>query len=154
MQADHAGSRPEPMSPGKLTFQASTWHLLALAGAQARHLWAEMLAQLQVSPSQFKVLQALGESGPLRQYEVADLIGVDPRNAVPLIDSLADRGLLAREIDPADRRRRVLTLTARGQRLATDLAAIAAEHETDFFSPLTAAEQQALRRMLLSLLRA
>jgi len=154
MHADAIGADPEPIPHGPLAFQASTWYLLALAGSQARHLWADMLAQLHVSPSQFKVLRALGESGPLGQHQLADLIAVDPRNAVPLIDSLAERGLLAREVDPADRRRRVLTLTARGQRLATDLASIAAEIEDDFLSPLTTAEQQSLRQMLLSLLRA
>jgi DNA-binding MarR family transcriptional regulator len=153
MHAD-AGSGPEPIPPGPLTFQVSTWYLLALAGSQARHLWAEMLAQLHVSPSQFKVLRALGESGPLGQHQLAGLIAIDPRNVVPLIDSLAGRGLLAREVDPADRRRRILTLTARGQKLAADLASIGAEIENDFLSPLTAAEQQALRQMLLSLLRA
>jgi MarR family transcriptional regulator, temperature-dependent positive regulator of motility len=152
MQGDPAGS--EPLSPGPLTFQASTWYLLALAGSQARHLWADMLAQLHVSPSQFKVLRALGESGALGQHQLADLIDVDPRNAVPLIDSLAERGLLAREVDPDDRRRRVLTLTARGQRLAVDLASVGAEIENDFFSPLSAADQESLRQMLLSLLRA
>jgi DNA-binding MarR family transcriptional regulator len=154
MRADVADG-PDPVPPpGPLTFQASTWHMLALAGSQARHLWADMLVQLHVSPSQFKVLQALRESGPLGQHQLAELIAVDPRNAVPLIDSLAERGLLGREVDPADRRRRVLKLTARGQELAASLASVAAEIEQDFFSPLTPAEQQSLRRMLLSLLRA
>jgi DNA-binding MarR family transcriptional regulator len=142
------------MSPGPLTFQASTWYLLAMAGSRARHLWAGVLAQRHVSPSQFKVLRALSESGPMGQHELADLIAVDPRNVVPLIDSLAERELLARCVDPADRRRRVLTLTASGQEVAAELASIAAEIEHDFLSPLTSAEQQSLRQMLLSLLRA
>ncbi len=154
MHADAAETGPEPLPPGPLTFQASTWYLLAMAGSQARHLWADMLAQLHVSPSQFKVLRALSESGPTGQHELAGLIAVDPRNVVPLIDSLAERGLLAREVDPADRRRRVLTLTARGQDLAAELASIGAELENDFLSPLTTAEQRSLRQMLLSVLRA
>lgn len=149
-----AGPDPGPIAPGPLAFQASTWYLLAMAGSEARHLWADMLARRQVSPSQFKVLRALGESGPLYQHQLADLIAIDPRNAVPLIDSLAERGLLAREVHPADRRRRVLTLTGRGQRLAADLSSIATVIEEDFLSPLTSAEQLSLRQMLLSLLRA
>ena len=154
MRADGVRPDPDRAPPGPLTFQASTWYLMALAGSQAHHLWADMLARLHVSPSQYKVLRALSESGPLGQHQLAELIAVDPRNAVPLIDSLAERGLLAREVDAADRRRRVLTLTARGQKLAADLASIGAEIENDFFSPLTTAEQQSLRQMLLSLLRA
>jgi DNA-binding MarR family transcriptional regulator len=154
MEADGAGPDLVPVPPGPLTFQASTWYLLALAGSQARHRWAGLLAQLHVSPSQFKVLRALGESGPLCQHQLAGLIAVDPRNAVPLIDSLADRGLVAREVDPADRRRRVLTLTALGQQVAADLDSIGTEIEHEFLSPLTPAEQQSLRQMLLLLLRA
>jgi MarR family transcriptional regulator, temperature-dependent positive regulator of motility len=153
MHVDAAGPCPagEPLRP--LTFQSSTWYLLSQAGAQARHLWAEVLAQMHVSPSQYKVLRALSEFGPLGQHQLAGLIGVDPRNAVPLLDSLADRGLLDREVDGADRRRRVLTLTASGQKFAAELASIAAEIENEFLSPLTGSEQESLRRMLLSLLR-
>jgi len=151
MHADAAGS--EPLPPCPLGYQSSTWYLLKVAGSQAHDRWAEVLAQFPVSPSQFKVLRAISESGPLGQHQLANLISVDPRNAVPLIDSLAERGLLAREVDPADRRRRVLTLTPRGQRLAAELASVAAEVEQDFLSPLSPAEQQSLRQMLLSLVR-
>jgi DNA-binding MarR family transcriptional regulator len=154
MQADAAGPDPELIPPARLAFQASTWYLLALAGARARHLWAEILAQRQLSPSQHKVLQALNDSGPLGQHQLAALIAIDPRNVVPLVDGLAERELLARTVDPADRRRRVLTLTARGRRVAREMASVATEIETDFLSPLTSTEQGALRRMLLSLLRA
>jgi DNA-binding MarR family transcriptional regulator len=154
MHADAAGPDPELTPPARLTFQASTWYLLAQAGARARHLWAEILAERQLSPSQHKVLQALNESGPLGQHQLAELIAVDPRNVVPLVDGLAERGLLAREVDAADRRRRVLRLTPHGQRLAREMASVATEIETEFLSPLTAAEQGALRQMLLSLLRA
>jgi len=151
MHADADGSEPIPAGP--LSFQASTWYLLAQGGSQARHLWTEVIAQFHVSPSQSKVLRALSESGPVGQRQLAQLIDVDPRNAVPLVDSLAERGLLAREVDPDDRRRRVLTLTARGQQVATELASVAASVEQDFLSPLSTAEQQALRQMLLALLR-
>lgn len=154
MHADAVGPDPELIPPAQLTFQASTWYLLALAGARARHLWADILAQRQLSPSQFKVLQALSESGPQGQHQLAAMIAVDPRNVVPLVDGLAERGLLDREVDDADRRRRVLTLTSGGQRLARELASVATEIEADFLSPLTGPEQGALRQMLLSLLRA
>lgn len=143
----------EPLPPCPLGYQSSTWYLLKVAGSRAHDRWAGVLAQFPVSPSQFKVLRAISESGPLGQHQLAELISIDPRNAVPLIDSLAERGLLAREVDPADRRRRVLTLTPRGQQLAAELASVATEVEQDFLSPLSQAEQQSLRQMLMSLLR-
>jgi DNA-binding MarR family transcriptional regulator len=57
-------------------------------------------------------------------------------------------------VDPADRRRRVLDLTAKGRGVVGDLASVGAEIERDLLSPLTPAEQATLRRMLRALLDA
>jgi DNA-binding MarR family transcriptional regulator len=140
--------------PSGLSFQNGNWYLMAKTGSLARQRWAGMLAQLKVSPSQYGVLMALGEAGPLGQQRLAELVGVDPRNAVPLIDALAEQGLVRREVDPVDRRRRVLDLTAKGRGVVADLASVGAEIERDLLCPLTPAEQATLRRMLLALLDA
>jgi DNA-binding MarR family transcriptional regulator len=143
----------EPGSPpGRLAFQGGTGYLLAKAGLLARQRWTVMLAQLKVSPNQYGVLMALGEAGPLGQQAVAELIGVDPRNAVPIIDALAEQGLVSREVDPADRRRRVLQLTMRGRSIVDELGSVGAEVEQDLLGPLNAAEQASLRDMLQRLL--
>ena len=141
-------------SPGGLSFQNGNWYLMAKTGSLARQRWAGMLAQLKVSPSQYGVLMALGEAGPLGQQHLAELVGVDPRNAVPIIDGLAAHGLVHREVDPVDRRRRVLDLTARGREVVGELASVGAEIERDLLSPLTPAEQATLRHMLRALLSA
>jgi DNA-binding MarR family transcriptional regulator len=138
--------------PGKLAFQGGTWYLLAKAGLLARQRWAAMLAELKVSPNQYGALMALDECGPLGQHRLAELIGIDPRNAVPIIDSLAEQGLVGRKVDPADRRRRVLALTTKGRGVAGDLASVGAEIEGDLLSALAPAEQVSLRHMLLALL--
>ncbi len=148
------GSAAALPSRGGLTFQDGNWYLLAKTGSLARQRWAGMLAQLKVSPSQYGVLMALGEAGPLGQQHLAELVGVNPRNAVPIIDALAGQGLVRREVDPLDRRRRVLDLTAKGRRVVGDMASVGAEIERDLLSPLTPAEQATLRRMLLALLGA
>jgi DNA-binding MarR family transcriptional regulator len=138
----------------KLGFQRGSWYLLYKAGALARQRWTAMLAELNVSPVQYGALMALEEAGRLGQHQLAELIGVDPRNVVPIIDSLAEQGLVSREIDPADRRRRVLELTARGRAAAGNLAAVSAEIEADLLRPLAPADQASLRRLLLALLDA
>jgi DNA-binding MarR family transcriptional regulator len=133
---------------GRLSFQGSTGYLLARAGALSRQRWTAMLGQFDVNPSQYKVVLCLAERGPLGQRQLADMIAIDPRNCVPIIDSLAERGLVAREIDPSDRRRRVLGLTGQGKRLAYDLTAIGDQIEADVLRPLDPAERALLRRML------
>jgi len=111
-----------------------------------------MIADFDVSPSQYKVLMTLGETGPLGQQRLAELIGVDPRNTVPIVESLVERGLIEREVDPADRRRRVLDLTRTGRGIARDLASIGAEIERDILRPLSRADQARLRQMMLEIL--
>ena len=96
----------------------------------------------------------MAKTGSLGQQHLAELVGVDPRNAVPIIDGLAAHGLVHREVDPVDRRRRVLDLTARGREVVGELASVGAEIERDLLSPLTPAEQATLRHMLRALLSA
>jgi len=145
---------PNEALPQGPAFQRGNWYLLYKAGALARHRWSAMLAELNVSPGQYGALMTLGEAGRVGQHRLAELIGVDPRNAVPIIDALADQGLVSREVDPSDRRRRVLQLTAAGRAVAGNLASVAAEIETDLLRPLAPDEQASLRRMLLALLKA
>jgi DNA-binding MarR family transcriptional regulator len=113
-----------------------------------------MLAQSDVTPTQFKVVMSLGETGPLGQRQLAELIGVDPRNCVPIVDSLVERDLLSRDIDGTDRRRRVLCLTAKGRRLAQHLETGNAQVEAKLLSPFTSKEQVVLRRMLATIVEA
>jgi DNA-binding MarR family transcriptional regulator len=132
----------------RLRFEGGTGYLLAMAGAALRRRWVEMLARFSVTPSQFKVIMSLAEVDSIGQRQLAELVGIDPRNCVPIVDSLADRDLISREIDSNDRRRRVLRLTAKGRRLAQALESVNAEIDADLLSSLSPKEQAALRRML------
>ncbi len=137
---------------GGLRFQGNTGYLLARAGARCRQQWVAMLGQFDLSPSQYKVLMCLAELGSLGQRRLAELISIDPRNCVPLIDGLARRGLLSRESDPSDRRRRVVGLTSDGRRLADDLTTIGDQIAQNVLRPLEPTEQALLHRMLLAVL--
>ncbi|MFI5611519.1 MarR family winged helix-turn-helix transcriptional regulator [Amycolatopsis sp. NPDC051903] len=145
---------PPPGTPGALGFQRTTSWLLAGAGKLVLQRWTGMLARLELTSSQFKLLLTLDETGPLGQQRLADLIGIDPRNAVPIIETSVAQGLLIRQVDPADRRRRVLELTPTGRRRATKLKSLSAEIEDELLAPLDPADRIALRRMLHALLDA
>jgi DNA-binding MarR family transcriptional regulator len=140
-------------SPGTLGFQRGTAWLLAGAGKLVLQRWAGMLARHELTSSQYKLLLALAETGPLGQQRLAELVGIDPRNAVPIIEASVTRGLLTRTVDPTDRRRRVLELAPDGRRLATELRALSAGIEDELLGALDPADRAALRRMLLRLRR-
>jgi DNA-binding MarR family transcriptional regulator len=135
-----------------LRFQDNTGYLLSRAGELCRQRWVAMLGRFDINPSQYKVLMCLTELGPLGQRRLAELIGIDPRNCVPIVESLVQRELLTREDDAADRRRRVLGLTKSGKRLARELTAVGDQIASDVLRPLTPTEQARLRTMLMTVL--
>jgi DNA-binding MarR family transcriptional regulator len=66
------------------------------------------------------VIGALGRTrAPLAR--IIDSLGVSKQSAGQLVDTLALRGYIERDIDPEDRRRLTVTLTARG-RAAAEIA--------------------------------
>lgn len=135
-------------------FQNGTAYLLAMTGAASRRRWVEGLTRLNVTPSQFKVIMSLHEADSLGQRQLADLIGIDPRNCVPIIDSLVEVGLVSRQIDHTDRRRRDLCLTKKGRQLATELESVNAEIEATLMRLLDSTDRTALHRMLTTILGA
>lgn len=140
---------PDLATPAdELGFQATTSWLMAGAGKLVLQRWSVMLSQLELTSSQYKLLLALHELGPLGQQRLAEVVGIDPRNAVPIVETLVERELLTRTVDPTDRRRRVIELSPTGRRHAAQLASISARIDAELLSPLDPADRVTLRRLL------
>jgi DNA-binding MarR family transcriptional regulator len=74
-----------------------------------------------VTADQFVLLACLAEQDAIMQQELARRVCSDPSTIRAMLVLLEGRGLVARERDPGDSRARVVTLTARGRRLAERL---------------------------------
>ena len=78
-----------------------------------------------IAPREAHALLLLRESEacgvPLAQADLQRSIGIDKSNIARLVQRLGERGWLSQTPDPADARRRVLGLTARGRKAATSL---------------------------------
>jgi DNA-binding MarR family transcriptional regulator len=127
---------------------SSSGYLLARIGAESRRRWARMLAEHGLTPHHYGVLLALSQLMTSPQHRLADAIGVDPRNAVPVIELLERRGLIARTTDPADRRRRVIELTGTGEKVAEQLGRAGAEIEAELLIGLTTRQRTTLNLLL------
>jgi len=128
--------------------QASTGYLLSWVGAESRRRWGRMLVERDLSPHHFGVLMSLEQLGAASQQQLSRLVGVGPRNAVPLIDLLEDRRLIARAPDPEDRRRHAVSLTAEGRSTLTELRHAADQVEDEMLKHLDAAERRSLHDAL------
>jgi len=93
--------------------------IAALMSPLARDLrsgFVACAAELELSPAQAQALWLLAARESMTTGDLARALGVDPANASTLVTKLQRRGLVAREADAGDRRRRVSSLTAEGRR--------------------------------------
>jgi len=136
---------------GGPAFERSTGFLVSKVGTMARQQWGRMLAEHDLTPHHYGMLMVLSEQESVGPVELSSLVGIDPRNAVPIVDGLIERGLLVRGEHLTDRRRRVLALSPRGRSTAVELTRAGAEIEKRFLEPLSPQQQRTLNRLLATL---
>src|SRR5215210_404657 len=122
--------------------------LLALLGQDAMRRLREALDAYDLKPRQHYLLGLLREYGATGQRELGEAMGVDPSILVTLLNPLEAGGFVARERDPADRRRHVVTLTAAGRRHFESATRAQREAEDALFAGLDDDQRQQLSAVL------
>ncbi|NBH02093.1 MarR family transcriptional regulator [Amycolatopsis sp. SID8362] len=90
--------------------------LCAWAGRRLAEAEQPVLAEHGLSMWQYVVLSALARGSAPSQLVLAQQIHYDKTRLIALLDGLVAEGLVSRDPDPADRRARVVRLTALGLR--------------------------------------
>ncbi len=116
-----------------------------------RAMTQEALGEWDVTPSQARALAVLRRGGSQRLGELADRLRIVPRSATEVVDALAERGLVERKPDPADRRATLVVLTAEGERVATAIRAARTSGASSLFARLPDADRAELARLLAAL---
>lgn len=93
------------------------WKLLMAVCNRSHSLLRETLAEFDLTLAQSYLLQLLQPGVPRPMSSLAASIGCDASNITGLVDKLEDRDLVARTAVPADRRIKMIMLTAKGERL-------------------------------------
>ncbi|MQY10079.1 hypothetical protein SRB5_01830 [Streptomyces sp. RB5] len=93
-------------------------HQLRRAVQSWTALWQQALPDL-TSP-QFAVLLVLDDHGAMDQSALGARAAIDRSTLTPLLDRLEGRGLVVKETDPANRRRRIIALTDAGRTRLAD----------------------------------
>jgi DNA-binding MarR family transcriptional regulator len=106
-----------------------------------------VLARHGISMWGYVVLNAL-EDGPARtQAALAQSIGADKTRIIATLDELQRAGLISREPDPADRRIRLLAISAAGRRVRSDAQSAIQANEERVLARLAPADRQAFLRV-------
>ncbi|GAB7037781.1 MULTISPECIES: MarR family winged helix-turn-helix transcriptional regulator [Catenuloplanes] len=77
-------------------------------------LLTEQFAAEGTKPYEYRVLASLADGGPASQATLGRRSGIHLSDLVATLNTLADRGHIRRDPDPADRRRNIITLTDDG----------------------------------------
>ena len=131
--------------------RSSAGLLLALLGQDAMRRLRDAHTAHGLMPRQFQVLGLLADLGPMGQRELGQAMATDPSILVTLLNPLEADGLLARTRDPADRRRHVVTLTAKGKRKLNRAAEAQRTAEDMIFAGLSSEQRADLRELLIAL---
>jgi DNA-binding MarR family transcriptional regulator len=107
--------------------------------------------KLGISVNNWKIMRVIGFFSPLSATELGNRTGLDPDKITRAVDVLVQRSYVIRKDDEADRRRVVLTLSAKGKRVHDKIELVAGAMEAEFLSVLTAEENKALQSSLTKL---
>lgn len=125
--------------------------LLALLGQDAMRRLRDAHTAHDLMPRQFQLLGLLDDNGPMGQRELGQAMATDASILVTLLNPLEADGFVARNRDPADRRRHVVTLTAAGKRQLDRAAEAQRQAEDAMFAGLSTEQRAQLRDLLIAL---
>jgi DNA-binding MarR family transcriptional regulator len=92
------------------------------------------------------VLSALDDAPQSSQASLAERIGADKTRIIATLDALQEAGLITRDPDPADRRARILSITADGREARDGARREIQRGEERLLARLAPAERQAFLR--------
>jgi DNA-binding MarR family transcriptional regulator len=122
--------------------------LLSQVGIHASKRFAERIAEADLNPPLFRVLNLIAAAEGRSQQAIAAAIEIPPSRMVALVDEAEQRGLVERRPEPKDRRVRALFLTAEGKSCLARGREIATQHEKELTGGMKAADRKLLVDLL------
>ncbi len=123
--------------------------MLSQASLRAHQLLVETLAGADARGYDYRLLAALEEHGRTSQATLSRSTGIDRSDVVATVNDLVAHRYVKRSVDPADRRRNLITLTARGRTHLKRLDELVVRVQDQLLAPLSAPERRDLTGLLL-----
>ncbi len=122
--------------------------LLSQVGIHASRQFAERIAEVDLNPPLFRVLNLVDAAEGQSQQAIGAAIQVPASRMVALVDELEQRGLVERRPDPGDRRVRALYLTRKGRSSLARGREIAEAHEEELTRGMSETDRARLTKLL------
>ena len=139
--------------PKSFDFQHAPGHLIRRAHQVAVAVFMEETGEHDVTPVQFAILNALIDDPGEDQVTLAGKVAFDAATFGSVIGRLETKGWVRREPDAADRRRKLLWVTAEGEAAALAMKRAVTRAQRRILGPLQPDEQEQLIVLLGKLVR-
>lgn len=123
-------------------------HLIRRAHQLFVAIFAEQTAAFDVTPVQFAMLNALIDEPGEDQITLAGKVAFDAATSGAVIARLEAKGLLRRDADPKDKRRKLLTATKEGENMVLAMKAAVSDVQHQILKPLNIEEAEQLTSLL------
>ncbi|MEM6463851.1 MAG: MarR family winged helix-turn-helix transcriptional regulator [Pseudomonadota bacterium] len=128
-------------------------HLIRRLQQIAVSIWLDENESSTLRPVQFAALTSVRACPGMDQMDLSRFIGFDRSTIQDVVIRLEKRGLVRREADPADKRRRVLFITDKGASALDDLVDSNRQAQERILAPLTPHERDVFMEMMTRLVQ-
>ena len=104
-----------------------------------------LMQKYGIHPGQMPIFRVLANTGRLAQGELAKILHITPATMTTSLNRLAAAGFVAKQKDPADKRRTVIALTPSGKKLSRDITTAVNDLEMSFTKDFTEEELKHLQ---------
>lgn len=94
------------------------------------------------------ILYVLQTGAVVNQLALGQELGIDKATIVKIIDKLENAKLVKRDIDPTDRRSKLVSLTLKGSQMLEKVRLIRQDIETEVFKQFSNEDEAQLRRLI------
>ncbi len=112
----------------------------------------ELLADLGFGRAHHRVLHFVNRHPGMRVADLLDVLKITKQSLGRVLRELVDDGYIVQKAGPADRRQRLLFLTAKGETLARDLASLQTKRFTRALAENGAGAREAAKKFLLAMI--
>ena len=132
-------------------FGEAPGHLIRRAHQLAVAVFMEETAAYDATPVQFAILNALMDDPGEDQITLSNRVAFDPATLGSVIARIEAKGWVTRKADPGDKRRKLLWITAEGEKVAVGMKRAVTKTQQRIVAPLNADERLQLSALLAKL---
>lgn len=133
-------------------FGEAPGHLIRRAQQLAVAVFMEETSAFDATPVQFAILNALIDDPGEDQITLSNRVAFDPATFGSVIGRIEAKGWVTREADPGDKRRKLLWITPKGEKVAAGMKRAVVKAQRRIVGPLDATEREQLAALLRKLI--